>query len=101
MQKTYCDRCGAECPNKVLRLTGRVSHTTSGRDSEYVGSDELKPIELCAHCEKAFAQFIGPAYRMTHDLNGLGEAAVTEGVYADVVYGPFTEDGRAPEVSPT
>lgn len=48
MQKTVCDRCGAECVNYRARLYGEVQHTTS--DGQVVGEEIVKPLDLCKHC---------------------------------------------------
>lgn len=90
MQKTYCDRCGAECDNKICRIEGHVHHFTSGRDKMLVGEDEIKPVELCGHCEDAFAQFLGPSFRL-NEYGSVKSQPVPEG--------PYTEDGRAPEMA--
>ena len=103
MKKFFCDRCGSECKNKALRVHGSVLHFTSDRNKTYAGEDSLEPLELCGHCQDAYAEFMGPAYRI-QDCSSLREAAqvtVTEGAItsANMVYGPYTEDGRAPEVA--
>lgn len=48
MQKTFCDRCGTECKNYVLNLSGGIAHYTS--QGEHVGYDEMTGIQLCKHC---------------------------------------------------
>jgi hypothetical protein len=53
MQKTYCDKCGAECVNYIARMYGSVQHTTSG--GEQVAEDDIRALELCRGCFEPLA----------------------------------------------
>lgn len=57
MTKTYCDKCGGDCTNYVMRLYGGVTHTTS--QGEQVAEDNIEPVELCGTCGPEAAAFLG------------------------------------------
>jgi len=48
MQKTFCDKCGAQCRNLTVHLEGGIRHTTSRGES--VAHDYIRPVDLCKDC---------------------------------------------------
>jgi hypothetical protein len=66
MQKTFCDKCGAECVNYTARFSGIITHTTSQR--EEVGEDYLGQKELCKDCTEALAAAFGFMIRSRDDM---------------------------------
>lgn len=66
MQKTFCDKCGAECVNYKMIVQGHVEHSTS--QGEEVGEDYLGRRELCRGCGEAMITAFGFTVRVHTDL---------------------------------
>ncbi len=56
MRKTYCDRCGVQCVNTMVHIHGVIQHQTS--QGESVGSDEIKPVEICLECYRLVKELL-------------------------------------------
>lgn len=55
--RTYCDKCGGECRNTVMRVHANITHTTS--DGTYVGEDDVRMKELCRTCADVLIDQLG------------------------------------------
>lgn len=65
-QKTYCDRCGAECPNYRARLSVTEEHSTSKGEPVSEGYMERQK-DLCTHCCKSLEEWFGKSLGLLGD----------------------------------
>jgi hypothetical protein len=71
MTKTYCDRCGTECPNYHATLHVNETQTTSAGES--VEENYMQRYkDLCRKCKDSLQEWFGG------DLGLLGEEALAQ-----------------------
>lgn len=90
-QKTYCDRCGAECAYRTGHLHLAEYHRRAS--GETVSQDEYRPFDLCGGCIDEVRAFLGDALVVVHYDQG-------ENVMARAIPQPFYPPDSPPPPIP-